>query len=169
MERKINKEVLEALEQGLTTKSDLAQERYQDLKEYFGDKETAKTILEDRKEFKAWLERLRWHVKRADELARELEQLKGTSNLGVDCISRQAVLDLIADYDLSMGQVVRGIHALPSVTPQPRKGHWITHHPLDYFQNDTYMCSECGKIFYDKRDECPVCGAKMDKEGMDDK
>ena len=36
----------------------------------------------------------------------------------VDCISRQAVLDLIADYDLSMGQVVRGIHALPSVTPQ---------------------------------------------------
>lgn len=42
----------------------------------------------------------------------------------VDCISRQAVFDLIADYDLSMGQVVKGIHALPSVTPQPRKGHW---------------------------------------------
>ena len=39
----------------------------------------------------------------------------------VDCISRQAVLDLIADYDLSMGQVVRGIHALPSVTPQEPK------------------------------------------------
>jgi len=35
-----------------------------------------------------------------------------------DTISRQAVLDLIADYDLSMGQVVRGIHALPSVKPQ---------------------------------------------------
>lgn len=34
-----------------------------------------------------------------------------------DLISRQAVLDLIADYDLSMGQVVRGIHALQSVTP----------------------------------------------------
>ena len=31
-----------------------------------------------------------------------------------DTIYRQAVLDLIADYDLSMGQVVRGIHALPS-------------------------------------------------------
>ena len=39
-----------------------------------------------------------------------------------DPISRQAVLDLIADYDLSMGQVVRGIHALPSVHPEP---HWI--------------------------------------------
>ena len=58
------------------TKSDLAQERYQDLIDYFGDEEEAKTILEDRKEFNAWLERLKWHVKRADELARELEQLQ---------------------------------------------------------------------------------------------
>jgi hypothetical protein len=40
-----------------------------------------------------------------------------------DAISRQEVLDLIADYDLSMGQVVRGIHALPSVIPQEPK--WI--------------------------------------------
>ena len=35
-----------------------------------------------------------------------------------DTISRKAVLELIADYDLSMGQVVKGIHALPSVKPQ---------------------------------------------------
>lgn len=41
------------------TKSDLAQERYQDLVDYFGDKEEAKLILKDRKEFKAWLERLK--------------------------------------------------------------------------------------------------------------
>lgn len=74
------------VEQEPTTKNDLAQERYQDLIDYFGDKEVAKTILEDKKEFKAWLERLRWNVKRADELARELEQLKGTTknDLGVD-------------------------------------------------------------------------------------
>ena len=45
------------------------------------------------------------------------------NDLGVDAVSRQSVLDLIADYDLSMGQVVRGIHALPSVTPQEPK--WI--------------------------------------------
>jgi len=38
-----------------------------------------------------------------------------------DLISRQAVLDLIADYDLSMGQVVKGIHNLPSVAPQPEE------------------------------------------------
>lgn len=33
-----------------------------------------------------------------------------------DCISRQAVLDLVADYDFSMWQVIKGIHALPSFT-----------------------------------------------------
>jgi hypothetical protein len=33
-----------------------------------------------------------------------------------DYISRQAVLELIADENLSMGQVVKGIHALPPVT-----------------------------------------------------
>ena len=53
-----------------------------------------------------------------------LEQEPTTkNNLGVDAVSRQAVLDLIADYDLSMGQVVRGIHALPPVTPQEPR--WI--------------------------------------------
>lgn len=40
-----------------------------------------------------------------------------------DAVSRQAVLELIADNDLSMGQVVRGIHALASVTPQEPR--WI--------------------------------------------
>lgn len=41
-----------------------------------------------------------------------------------DAISRDAVLDLVADYDLSMGQVVKGIHALPPVIPQePKMGH----------------------------------------------
>lgn len=59
--------------------SSIAQERYQDLIDYFGNEKMAKTILEDRKEFKAWLERVKWHVKRADELARELEQLKSTT------------------------------------------------------------------------------------------
>lgn len=43
--------------------------------------------------------------------------------IAADCISKQAVLDLIADYDLSMGQVVRGIHDLPPVTPQQKMGY----------------------------------------------
>lgn len=33
-----------------------------------------------------------------------------------DAISREEVLKLVANYDLSMGQVVKGIHALPPVT-----------------------------------------------------
>lgn len=41
-----------------------------------------------------------------------------------DCVSRQAVLELVADYDLSMGQVVKGIHALPPVTPQSKIEKW---------------------------------------------
>ena len=53
------------------------------------------------------------------QLAEWLKELKERKEKDVpDPISRQAVLDLIADYDLSMGQVVRGIHALPSVQPE---------------------------------------------------
>ena len=54
-----------------------------------------------------------------DKNSKKLEKDFGES----DCISRQAVLELIADYDLSMGQVVRGIHALPPVTSQEPR--WI--------------------------------------------
>lgn len=54
-----------------------AQERYEDLCEYFKDcSDKGMGILGDRKEFKAWLERLHWHVVRCDELGRELEKLK---------------------------------------------------------------------------------------------
>ena len=38
-----------------------------------------------------------------------------------DAVDRQEVIDLVADYDLSMGQVVKSIHALPPVTPQPKE------------------------------------------------
>ena len=114
------------LEQEPTTKNDLAQERYQDLIEYFGEEKVAKTILESRKEFKAWLEKLRWHVKRADELARELEQLKGTTknDLGVDCISRQEVLRLLANsIGKSNTHLQTKVLKMSSVPPQEPR--WI--------------------------------------------
>ena len=78
-----------------------------------------------------------------------------------DAISRQEVLDLIADYDLSMGQVVRGIHTLPSVTSQPRKGHWITTRTL--MHDGEYYCDKCKNDSpnNEKWDYCPYCGAKM--------
>lgn len=40
------------------------------------------------------------------------------TGLAADCISRQAVLELIADFSLSMGQVVKAIYALPPVNQQ---------------------------------------------------
>lgn len=104
-----------------TTKNDLAQERYQDLIEYFGDEKVAKTILESRKEFKAWLKRLRWNVKRADELARELEQIKETTenDLAVDCISREQALEpykILENTDtLSVYSIRQNLAELPSI------------------------------------------------------
>ena len=80
-----------------------------------------------------------------------------------DLISRQAVLDLIADYDLSMGQVVKGIHALPSVNPQePKTGHWIPTY-------GNVKCSVCGSVKESRRvgkatHYCSFCGAKMESE-----
>ena len=103
-----------------TTKNDLAQERYQDLIEYFGDEKVAKTILESRKEFKAWLERVKWNLKRADELARELEQMKSTTknDLAVDCIVD--VLGSYTDLDIPYKREIAEniLTKLPSVTPQ---------------------------------------------------
>lgn len=102
-----------------------------------------------------------------------------------DLISRQAVLDLVADYDLSMGQVVRGIHALPSVNQEPKTGHWIVDGSVDcYLDKVRCHCSECGKkkefpadydhikhklsISYQYSEfidnYCPNCGAKMESE-----
>ena len=79
-----------------------------------------------------------------------------------DAISRQAVLELMADYDLSMGQVVKGIHALPPVTPQQNVGHWIF---VDKAKEHAH-CSNCGYGDIDLMDGkphnyCQSCGAKM--------
>lgn len=55
----------------------IAQERYEDLCEYFKDcSDQGRSILNDRKEFKSWLDRMKWHVVECDKLGRELEELK---------------------------------------------------------------------------------------------
>lgn len=81
-----------------------------------------------------------------------------------DAIRRQAVLDLIADYDLSMGQVVNGIHTLPPVTPQPKTGHWIRQDNTKKPLYGWYFCSECNSVIGDKPKFCSNCGAKMESE-----
>lgn len=85
-----------------------------------------------------------------------------------DAISRQEVLELIADYDLSMGQVVKGIHALRSVTPQESKtGKWISTETkgVRYAFWCRYKCSLCGGLS-DHTNFCPNCGAKMESEEL---
>lgn len=59
---------IQALEQ---EPCDDAQELYEDLCEYFGD---AKDILKSRKDFKAWLGRVKWHIHKAEELYEKYEQ-----------------------------------------------------------------------------------------------
>lgn len=80
-----------------------------------------------------------------------------------DLISRQAVIDLISDFDLSLGQVIRGLHALPSVKPQePKTGHWIYDRTRDWDGECKYECSECGMGSDVDYDYCMRCGARME-------
>jgi len=113
--REAEEMAIKALEQ-----EPIAEERYQDLVEYFGDKDIAKCILEDREEYKKWLERMKWHVCKADELARKLEQ--GPCE---DCVSKQIVIDvlkhkwnILSNANDAIQESIDTIEALPPVTPQ---------------------------------------------------
>lgn len=86
-------EKIKALEQ-----QSIAEERYQDLIEYFGDENVAKCVLEDREEFKKWLERIKWHVQKADELARKLEQPS-------DCVSVEVYKQVSWERDIAIEQL----------------------------------------------------------------
>ena len=61
------------------------------------------------------------------------------------------------------------VRALPTVEAEPvRHGKWWRY-PLEQlgFPEHVYMmrqCSECKKVFDQKWNYCPNCGAKMDKE-----
>lgn len=52
-----------------------AEDRYKDLYDYFSVcSDHGDCILHDRKEFKAWLDRMHWHVIECDKPARQLEK-----------------------------------------------------------------------------------------------
>ena len=98
-----------------------------------------------------------------DMAIKALEQEPTTKNdLGVDCISRQAVEDAMYDatraMDLNYGQIMEYIDNLPSVTPQPRKGHWKD---IPKYKDIAWQCSECEHFTTMKHSYCPECGAKM--------
>lgn len=80
-----------------------------------------------------------------------------------DCVSRQAVLDLM-QIKIGGKELYTAIYELPPVTPQPKTGHWIVEESefniyvkcscCNYIVN--YFWSDCNKAPY-----CPNCGAKM--------
>lgn len=90
-------------------------------------------------------------------------------DLGVDVVSRQAVIDSLYDWSnhsmtdaetWHLRQVIGDIKSMPSVTPQePKKGHWIPTY-------GNVKCSVCGSV-KDSREVgkathyCDFCGARM--------
>ena len=104
------------------------------------------------------------------------------NDLGVDCISRQAVIDNLYDWSnhsmtdaetWHLRQVIGDIKSMPSVTPQePKRGHWIFTKTIFDKHGCTVECSSCHKKWktYDEirwKKEinfCPKCGSKMESE-----
>lgn len=89
------------------------------------------------------------------------------NNLGVDAISREQAIEEADKLCLETGydneKVIEMLNDLPTVTPQPRKGHW-KEHPHEAGPNwkySMYECSECHGWLEDDSDYCPDCGAKM--------
>jgi hypothetical protein len=93
-----------------------------------------------------------------------------------DCISRQAVLDLLENTN--NGWIINKVLQLPPVNPQkaicpsagvdcedcpahgPKTGYWVK----SIWSKDVWECSECGWEIYDqeaKTNYCPSCGCRM--------
>ena len=105
------------------TKEPTAYRRYRDLLEYFGND----LILEDDEEFKKWLERIKWHVRKADELYQKYERQKEHCK---DSISREDVIKAIdrhtfdTDDGLCLDEDISIIlEGLPLATPTQ---NWIS-------------------------------------------
>ena len=99
------------------------------------------------------------------------------NDLGADCVSRQAVIDMTGlsewfDSSDSYNEFVIALSNLPPVTPIRPKGHWV-----DKF-GGVYRCSCCREIISIDTIEfpygitykyCPYCGShnlvKIEKEG----
>ena len=113
----------------MTGKEAVARERYEDLCEYFNNNpHTIEQILNDRKEFKAWLERMHWHVLECEKLARKLEALEGKDNVPDtnvgDTISRRDAIDEAKElYDMGgcycdRASMIGMLNSLPSAQPE---------------------------------------------------
>ena len=82
-----------------------------------------------------------------------------------DAISRKFFMrDLLlkaqGEKDVSIKWLEEYINSLPSVTPQPKTGHWIEEFN-DLEGEVRFTCSSCGKYQLFGTDYCYNCGAKM--------
>jgi hypothetical protein len=81
-----------------------------------------------------------------EQLKRELH-----AQMAVNAITKETAEDML--------------NHLPSVTPQPKTGHWIA--TGDYFTGaygsiDYVECSCCGYESLEEGHYCPFCGARME-------
>lgn len=97
-----------------------------------------------------------------------------------DCISRQAVLDIVrfenkwlfdarstnVDTDIAFNGIISKVSNLSSVQPKIKTGHWIS--DVDRWGDivttvNGYRCDKCNTFNSDKDNYCPHCGAKMEE------
>ena len=90
-----------------------------------------------------------------------------------EAISRQAAIDLIESIETerlkgNVGSVyapaIKGLRALPPVTPQAKTGHWkrISMDRYTTHAQHWYECDKCGEHNLGDTNFCSNCGAKMD-------
>ena len=89
-----------------------------------------------------------------------------------DCVSRELVIDyLLSEWNHELKDIVKGIRALPSVTPEQKIGRWIMSEDGLYRP----ICNKCGahpwkgyipttKGATEVFKYCPNCGARMEGE-----
>lgn len=142
---------------------DYAKDRYMDLCDYFsGCSDHGDAVLHDRKEFKAWLDRMYWHVAECSKLARQLEETDlppvkptGSKTEQVeDYISRRAAVkeiksymvdperavsehpDDVFRYNSGLLSALQAVEDLPSAEPERKRGKWLAVDSLSAFGGD---------------------------------
>ena len=83
-----------------------------------------------------------------------------------DCISRQAVLDMM-QMRMSDKELYMAVYDLSPVTPQPKIGHWIMtgdYHASAFGNIEYVKCSCCREYSLEEGNYCSNCGAKMQED-----
>lgn len=118
--------------------------------------------------YKALWEQVKWERDVATEQLEQLGYSLGEKiRTSEDCISRQYLIEKATSWDKHFADSERyvsltDIQKTPSVTPQPKRGHWIA--MSEGFS--PYECSECESVEFKKSKYCPNCGCYC---GGDDK